>query len=62
MPAAALSAEQVAARRQQQQRIFKRIFDEADKVIDCIRVELEETLSSELGAERAVEDVEKSIE
>lgn len=61
-PAAALSSEQMAARRQQQQRIFKRIFDEAGKVIDGIRVELEETLSAELGAERAVEDVEKSIE
>lgn len=59
---AALNEAQIAARKAQQQRILTKIFDEVEKVMKEMKTELENTLTSDISAEKSVEEVEKCIE
>lgn len=56
----ALSETQVQARREQQKRVFDKIWSEVEKIMDEMRMRLESGLRNSNG--KNVEDIEKNIE
>lgn len=56
----ALSETQIEARRQQQKRVFDKIWSEVEKIMDEMRMRLESGLRNANG--KNVEDIEKNIE
>jgi hypothetical protein len=56
----ALSEIQVQARREQQKRVFGKIWSEVEKIMDEMRMRLESGLRNSNG--KNVEDIEKNIE
>jgi len=56
----ALTEAQIQARKQQQKRVFDKIWSEVEKIMDEMRLRLESGLRNTNG--KAVEDIEKNIE
>jgi hypothetical protein len=56
----ALTEAQIEARKQQQKRVFDKIWSEVEKIMDEMRLRLESGLRNTNG--KAVEEIEKNIE